>query len=60
MEEIHLIQDVLWLNSDMTTIQATIDGVTMFIPDDMENRHRVMIAQWEANGNSITPFGTAE
>lgn len=37
-------------------IDATIDGVLMTIPDDLDNRHRQMIAAWEAAGNTIPPF----
>lgn len=32
---------------------AVIDGVEMTVPDDLENRHRRMIADWEAEGNTI-------
>lgn len=27
-----------------------------FVPDDMANRHRQLIAEWEAEGNVIPPF----
>lgn len=37
------------------SIEATIDGVRMTIPDDMANRHRQMIAEWEEAGNTIPP-----
>lgn len=38
-------------------IEATIDGVRMFVPDDMANRHRRQIAdEWEALGNVIPPY----
>lgn len=37
-------------------IEAVIDGERMFVPDDMANRHRRMIAEWEAQGNTIPPF----
>lgn len=38
------------------TIRATIDGVVSFIPDDMGNRHRRAIVEWEAKGNTILPY----
>ncbi|SNY92896.1 hypothetical protein SAMN04515647_3161 [Cohaesibacter sp. ES.047] len=38
------------------TIQATIDGQAVSIPDDMANRHRKGIAAWEADGHSIAPY----
>jgi hypothetical protein len=41
---------------DETTIEVVIDGVKIFVPDDMGNRHRQMIAEWEAEGNVITPY----
>ena len=38
-------------------IEATIDGVTVFVPDDPTNRHRQMLAEWEKkNGNVILPY----
>lgn len=37
-------------------IDATLDGVRMTIPDDMANRHRQMIAEWEKAGNEIPAF----
>lgn len=38
------------------SIDATIEGVRMTIPDDMSNRHRQMIAEWEAEGNTIPAY----
>jgi hypothetical protein len=37
-------------------IDATINGVRLVVPDDMANRHRQMIAEWEAQGNTIPPY----
>lgn len=38
-------------------IQATIDDVEFTIPDDLENLHRQMIAEWEKEeGNEIEPY----
>ena len=37
-------------------IIAVIDDLEMTIPDDMANRHRIMIAEWEADGNTIEPY----
>lgn len=38
------------------SIDATIDGIRMTVPDNMANRHRLMIAEWEAAGNTIPPY----
>lgn len=38
------------------SIDATIDGLRMTVPDDMANRHRQMIADWEALGNTIPAY----
>jgi len=38
------------------SIIAVIDGVEMSVPDDMSNRHRRMLAEWEAQGNKIEPY----
>lgn len=37
-------------------IEAEIGGAHMFVPDDMGNRHRQMIAEWEAEGNVIPAY----
>ena len=37
-------------------ISATIDGILMTVPDDPANRHRQMIAEWEAEGNTIPAY----
>ncbi len=38
------------------SIDATIDGVRLTVPDDMANRHRQMIAEWEEAGNTIPAY----
>ena len=38
------------------SIDATIEGVRMTVPDDPANRHRQMISEWEAEGNIIPPY----
>jgi hypothetical protein len=37
-------------------IEATIDDIRVFVPDNLSNRHRQMIAEWEALGNTIPPY----
>ncbi len=41
------------------SIEATIDGHRMTVPDDMANRHRQMIADWEGTGNTIPTYAAA-
>lgn len=38
------------------SIDATIDGVRLTVPDRPGNRHRQMIAEWEAAGNTIPEY----
>lgn len=39
---------------DQNTIKLTFDtGLECYVPDDMANRHRQMIAEWESAGNVI-------
>ena len=38
------------------SIDATIDGERGTVPNDPSNRHRQMIAEWEAKGNTIPPY----
>ena len=35
------------------TINAVIDGKTMFVPLDTANRHYAAILEWVADGNTI-------
>jgi hypothetical protein len=37
-------------------ISITIEGTILNVPDDPTNRHRQMIAEWEAEGNTIPPY----
>lgn len=37
-------------------VEAVIDGIEMVVPDAMANRHRQMIAEWVAEGNTIQPY----
>ena len=37
-------------------INALFDGQDITVPDDMANRHRIMLAEWEAEGNTIEPY----
>ena len=38
------------------TIDATIEGKRVTVPKNMGNRHRRMIAEWEADGNTIPAY----
>lgn len=38
------------------SIDATIYGTRMSVPDDMGNRHRQIIAEWEAKGNTVPAY----
>lgn len=48
--------NVIGYTQGNSSIEIEIDGVTMFVPDDMSNRHRQEIADWEAQGNTIPPY----
>lgn len=37
------------------SIKVEIGGWEAIVPDDMSNRHRQQIAEWEAEGNTIPP-----
>jgi hypothetical protein len=52
------ITNAQWISSleDVFSIKAVIDGQEMIIPDDMGNRHRQEIADWEAAGNVVIPY----
>lgn len=38
------------------SIDATIEGVRWTVPNDPSNCYRQMIAEWEAQGNTIPPY----
>ena len=42
--------------TEFNLIEATIDGLLMTVPNDPANRHRQMIAEWEAEGNTIPAY----
>ena len=39
--------------SNSTTVIAVIDGVTLSVPADTDNRHYQAILDWVADGNTI-------
>jgi len=47
------VSSAQWTTPRKNTIAAVIDGVTYYVPDDPKNIERILIAQWEAAGNSI-------
>ena len=49
-----MIEDVRYTASG--SILALIGGVEMTVPDDPSNRHRKLLADWEAAGNVIAPY----
>lgn len=49
-----MFEDVKYTKSG--EIAAIVDGVRATIPDDMTNRHRVMLAEWVAGGGKIAPY----
>lgn len=42
------------------SISATIEGELWDVPDDMSSRFRQMIAEWEDEGNTISPYVAPE
>ena len=50
------IDNVKWADDYMSSIVATINGQTLFIPNDMANRHRCIIERWVQDGNVIGEF----
>lgn len=42
---------------DEAIIKAvTLDGYELFVPNDVNNRHRQILSEWEAEGNAIHPY----
>lgn len=42
--------------TELGSILVVIDDTEMTVPDDMSNRHRRAIAEWEAVGNAIPVY----
>ena len=51
-----MIASAEYTDGSSDTIKAVIDSVVHFIPNVMGNRHRQLIAIWEADGNTITAY----
>lgn len=45
-----------WANAEQTSITVEIDGKPFSVPNNPGNRHRQMLAEWEAEGNVIAPY----
>jgi hypothetical protein len=45
-----------YTSSGMIRVMFEGDEAESFVPDDMANHHRQMIAQWQAAGNTIPPY----
>ena len=45
-----------YTESGMIRVLFEGDEHETFIPDNMDNRHRQLIAEWEAMGNAIPPY----
>ena len=48
------ITSVKYFEGD-TVVEAVIDGITMCIPINTDNRHYLALLEWVADGNTITP-----
>ncbi len=51
-----MITKAQYSDESNSAISATINGRLLSVPDDMENRHRQVIAEGEAEGNTIEPY----
>lgn len=45
-----------YIESGLIRVIFEGDEAESIVPDDMSNRHRQMIAEWEAAGNTIPPY----
>ncbi|MEW6257430.1 MAG: hypothetical protein AB1592_15860 [Pseudomonadota bacterium] len=50
------IRDVFWADELQTTIMFKLGGDEYYVPDSMGDRHRRLIAEWEAAGGVIAPY----
>jgi hypothetical protein len=63
-QAIYVKETIVWKDGteEIKTIgiNATIDGIEMFVPISEENRHYQEILEWVAEGNTITDNGGGE
>lgn len=45
-----------WMQMIETVIDEGNGPITYWVPDDMTNRYRIALADWEAEGNVIEPY----
>ena len=50
------ITSAKYTDNQHKSIKVVLDGQAMHVPDNMDNRHRQVIAEWEAEGNTIEPY----
>ena len=50
------ITSAKYTDNQHKSIKVVLDGQAMHVPDDMDNRHRQAVAEWEAEGNTIEPY----
>ena len=54
------ITSAKYTDNQHESIKVVLDGQAMHVPDNMDNRHRQVIAEWEAEGNTIEPYVAPE
>jgi hypothetical protein len=50
------VTSAAYADADHKTIRANIDGMDVVFTDDPASENRLLVAEWEATGNTITPF----
>ncbi len=52
-----MIISAKWTSAGQDNIRVMLgdNDQPIFVPDNMENRHRLLVAEWEADGNVIAP-----
>jgi hypothetical protein len=50
------ITSAKYMDENNGCIQIVSGGITMHVPDDMDNTERQALAEWEAEGNTIEPY----
>jgi hypothetical protein len=55
-----MIENAIWGEGDRVVAVALDDGTVLWVPNDIANRHRAELGEWETEGNAIQIYAPPE